>query len=199
MTDRIQPIESLGGQQPGQKPEPELTQAQADYKQGRELFAKGEYGQAGMAYHNALRSFEEEGNEQGVANCSDRLGDVCVAREEYRMALDHFQRAYDICEKEQDIFSMASLKRKQAGIHKRMGEYTKALGLLFDLFDHYSQLRDPKGTLEILEVISEAYLETGENAKAADALRTIAGIHANFRHARLAREFEERALAAEQG
>jgi tetratricopeptide (TPR) repeat protein len=201
MTEQLQPIGSIAPQNKEQEKEDQAIQdpVKADYKAGREFFSQGELAQAAMAYHNALRGFEEQGDEQGMANCSDRLGDVCVAREEYQMALEHFQRAYAVCAKEHDIFSMVSLNRKKAGIHKRIGELDKALDLLFDVFDHYSQLRDPKGTVEILEVISEVYMEMGENGKAADTLRTIAGIHDNFKHTRLAQEFEERAKAAEQG
>lgn len=200
MTEQLQPIGSIGPQDKGQqKEDPALADpVKADYKAGREFFSKGDFGQAAMAYHNALRGFEEQGNEQGMANCYDRLGDVCVAREEYQMGLEHFQRAYEICEKEHDIFSMVSLNRKKAGIFKRVGELEKALHLLLDIFDHYAQLRDPKGTVDILEVISEVYIEMGENLKAADTLRTIAGIHNNFKHTRLAQEFEERAQMAEQ-
>jgi tetratricopeptide (TPR) repeat protein len=201
MTEQLQPIGSIDPQNKEQEKEDQAIEdpVKADYKAGREFFSQGELAQAAMAYHNALRGFEEQGDEQGMANCSDRLGDVCVAREEYQMALEHFQRAYAVCAKEHDIFSMVSLNRKKAGIHKRIGELDKALDLLFDVFDHYSQLRDPKGTVEILEVISEVYMEMGENGKAADTLRTIAGIHDNFKHTRLAQEFEERAKAAEQG
>lgn len=201
MTEQLQPIGSIDPQNKEQEKEDPAIQdpVKADYKAGREFFSQGELAQAAMAYHNALRGFEEQGDGQGMANCCDRLGDVCVAREEYQMGLEHFQRAYAICEKEHDIFSMVSLNRKKAGIHKRIGELDKALDLLFDVFDHYSQLRDPKGTVEILEVISEVYMEKGENDKAADTLRTIAGLHRNFKHSRLAQEFEERAKAAEQG
>ena len=201
MTEQLQPIGSIDPQNKEQEKEDPAIQdpVKADYKAGREFFSQGELAQAAMAYHNALRGFEEQGDEQGMANCSDRLGDICVAREEYQMALEHFQRAYAVCEKEHDIFSMVSLNKKTAGIYKRIGELDKALDLLFDIFDHYSQLRDPKGTVEILEVISEVYMEMGENGKAADALRTIGGIHDNFKHTRLAQEFEERAKAVEQG
>ena len=82
---------------------------------------------------------------------------------------------------------------------RRLGETEQALAVLFDLFDHYSQTRNPKGTVEILEVIAEVYLEQGNGRKAADALRTIAGIHRNFKHVRLAEEFEARACQAELG
>lgn len=200
MSEQIQPIESLNKQDQKQQEEDPALQdpAKADYKAGRDYLSKGDLAQSAMAFHNALRGFEEKDDEQGMANCFDRLGDVCVAREEYQMALDHFQRAYTICEKQHDIFSMVSVNRKKAGVYKRMGELDKALDLLFDIFDHYSQLRDPKGTVEILEVISEVYVEMGESTKAADTLRTVAGIHMNFKHSRLAREFEERAKSLEQ-
>ena len=172
--------------------------AKADYKAGREYLSQGDYAQAAYTLHNALKGFEEQGYEQGIANASDRLGDVCVAKEEYEMALKHYQRAYEICEREEDFFSMVSLKKKNAGVYKRLGELDKALPILFDVFDHYTQHRDPKGTVEILEVLVEVYTEQGKHDKAADTLRTIAGIHANFKHSRLAREFEERARQLEQ-
>ncbi|GAB4341994.1 MAG: hypothetical protein Kow0089_16810 [Desulfobulbaceae bacterium] len=199
MSEQMQPTGTEQEKTGGTGQDPVLDNpARADYREGRELFSRGEYGAAAMAYHNALRGFEEQGDEQGVANCSDRLGDVCVAREEYALALDHYRRAYAICEKEHDIFSMTSLNRKIAGVYKRTGELDKALALLFEIFDHYSQLRDPKGTVEILEVIAEVYQDRGDRVKAADALRTIASIHRNFKHTRQAAQFEQRAAALEQ-
>lgn len=195
MGDQLQPAGSIGPAEEPQKKEDEALKdpAKADYKAGREFIKQGDYAQAAYALHNSLKGFEEQGNQQGIANAADRLGDVCVAREEYVLALEHFRRAFAICEKEEDIFSMVSLNRKMAGVHKRLGELDMALNILFDVFDHYSAMRDPKGTVEILEVISEVYMELGELEKAADTLRTIAGIHANFKHSRLSREFEDRA------
>ncbi|MDH3330254.1 MAG: tetratricopeptide repeat protein [Desulfobulbaceae bacterium] len=195
MSDQVQPAGSIGPMTEPEKKEDEALKdpAKADYKAGREFFNQGDYAQAAYALHNALKGFEEQGNEQGVANASDRLGDVCVAKEEYTMALDNFQRAFDICAKEKDIFSLVMLNKKIAGVYKRLGELDKTLDILFDVFDHYSELRDPKGTVEILEVIAEVYSEQGLFEKAADTLRTIADIHANFKHSKLARQFEERA------
>jgi tetratricopeptide (TPR) repeat protein len=199
MNDPRQPLSSVAPQGAGPKEDPALTDpAKADYKAGREFLAKGEYAQAAMALHNALLGFEEQGNEQGVANAADRMGDVCMAREEYRMALVHFQRAKDICEKQHDAFSIVALNKKKAVALRRLGELDQALALLFDIFDHDSQLRNPKGTVEVLEAIAEVYLEKGERQKGADALRTIAGIHKNFKHARLAEEYENRARQMEK-
>lgn len=200
MSEPMQPLPMAAPEgKPTSKDEVLNDPAKADYKTGRELLAKGEYAQAAMALHNALRGFEEQGSEQGVANAADRLGDVCLAREEYRLALDHFARAKAICAQQHDSFSVTALNKKMAVCHRRLGELDQALALLFDVFDHDSQLRNPNGTVEVLEAIAGVYGEQGEGGKAADALRTIAGIHRNFKHARQAEEYEERARQAEQG
>jgi len=199
MSDQLQPVGSIGPAAENKNQEDEALKdpAKADYKAGRDFLKQGEYAQAAVSFHNALKGFEEQGDAQGIANASDRLGDVCLAREEYTKAMDHFQRAFEICLKGNDDFSLVALNKKIAGIHKRLGEFDKAQKILFDLFDHYSQFRDAQGTVEILEVIAEVYTEQGENQKAADTLRTIAGIHANYKHSRHARKFEEQAQLLE--
>ncbi len=197
VSDSIQPLSSLGAVDPQKAREEALKKdpAKRDYLEGRELLKKSEYAQAAVAFHNALQGFEEKGDEQGIANASDRLGDVCLEREEYQNALAHYQRASVICEKEEDSFSLLALNKKMAACYKKMGELDKALEILFDMIEHYQLTNNPKGTVDILVVIAEAYKELGEKAKAADAYRTASSIHKNFKHKRLAEEFA--ALAAE--
>jgi len=201
MSNPIQPPEGIGPVPvSGQKEDDALMDpAKADYKAGRDFLSKGDFTKAAMALHNALLGFEEQGDEQGVANASDRLGDVCMAREEFKMALDHYERAYAICAKEYDIFSTLALNKKRGAALRRLGELDRALEVMLDIFDHHAETRNPKGTVEILGDIAEVYLEMGERQKAADAFRTVAGIHRNFKHARMAEDFEERARRAEQG
>ena len=67
------------------------------------------------------RGFEEQGDEQGVANASDRLGDACLARDEYAMAIANFQRACAICEKEDDSFSHAGPEQENGGSLSQAG------------------------------------------------------------------------------
>jgi len=197
----IQPLSSLGAVDPQKAREEALKKdpAKRDYLEGRELYKKGEYAQAGMAFHNALKGFEEKGDEQGVANASDRLGDVCLAREQYADALTNYQRAYQICEKEEDSFSILALNKKMAAVYKKLGELDKALEILFDMIEHYQLTRNPKGMVDILVVVAEVYLEKGETEKAADAYDTVSSIHKNFKHKRMSEEFAARADAIRKG
>ena len=67
------------------------------------------------------------------------------------------------------------------------------------LLEHYRLTKNPKGTVEMLIVIAEVYTEQGERWKAADAYRSVASIHAGFKHARLAEEFNQRAAPGGAG
>ena len=196
-SENIQPLSSL---QPvtGEPAGEDLDPARKDYLEGRKLYSQGDYAQAAQAFHNALRGFEEQGDEQGVANAADRLGDACLAREEYAMAIANYRRAFAVCEKEDDSFSQLSLNKKMAAAYRKLGDHEKALELLFDMLEHYRLTNNPKGAVEVLVVIAEIYAEQGDRARAADAYRSVASIHARFKHARLAAEFDQQAEALER-
>ncbi len=200
-SSNIQPLNSLGAVDPQKARDEALKKdpAKRDYLEGRELLKKGEYAQAGMAFHNALKGFEEKGDEQGVANASDRLGDVCLEREDYDNALKNYQRAFEICEKEEDSFSTLALNKKIAAVYKKQGELDKALEILFDMVEHYQLTRNPKGMVDILVVIAEVYLEKGEKQKAADTYYTVSSIHKNFKHKRMSEDFAARADELSKG
>ena len=196
-SENIQPLSSL---QPvtGEPAGEDLDPARKDYLEGRKLYSQGDYAQAAQAFHNALRGFEEQGDEQGVANAADRLGDACLAREEYAMAIANYRRAFAVCEKEDDSFSQLSLNKKMAAAYRKLGDHEKALELLFDMLEHYRLTNNPKGAVEILVSIAETYAEQGDRSRAADAYRSVASIHARFKHSRQAAEFNQRAEALER-
>ncbi len=175
----------------------EKKPGQEDYEKGKEFFGQCEYGQAAASFHNALVTFEQTGDEAGVANACDRLGDVCAAGKDLEAACGHYLRAYEICRKANDSFSMLSLEKKLVRLYRERGEHDKALELYFVMLDVYQANNNPKGAVEALESMAEVYQEKGEKDKAVDALRTVASIHANFRHSRLAEQFEARADALE--
>ena len=200
-SSNIQPLSSLGAVDPQKARDEALKKdpAKRDYLEGRELLKKGEYAQAGMAFHNALKGFEEKGDDQGVANASDRLGDVCFEREDYDNALENYRRAFEICEKEEDSFSILALNKKIVAVYKKQGELDKALEILFDMVEHYQLTRNPKGMVDILVDIAEVYLEKGETQKAADTYHTVSSIHKNFKHKRMSEEFAARADELSKG
>ena len=198
-SDTLQPLDTLGSV-PGSNASEEQPSdpAKKDYLEGRRLFGQREYAQAALAFHNALLGFEQQGNEQGIANAADRLGDACLAREEYAMAIANYQRAFAVCEKGDDSFSQLALNKKMAAAYRKIGDRDKSLELLYDMLEHYRLTQNPKGAVEILIVIAEVYAEQGDKAKAADAYRSVASIHSKFKHVRLAEEFNKRAEELEQ-
>jgi hypothetical protein len=199
VSEHIQPLQSIGPvAKENNGVHEEESQARKDYREGRKLHGEGEYVQAAVAFHNALRGFEEQGDQAGVANASDRLGDACLAREEYAMAIANYQRAHAICEKEDDSFSVLALHKKMSAAYRKLGDQGKALELLYDILEHYRLTNNPKGAVEVLIIIGETYLEQGERLKAASAYRSVASIHDRFKHARLAEEFARRAAELEQ-
>ena len=177
----------------------EKEQAKADYRTGLDFLKNGETTFAAHAFHNALMGYQQLGDEHGVANAADKLADVCLAREEYPQALEHINVAYAICEKEEDQSSLITLRRKIAQAKTGMGNYEEARTIYLDLVDYYEGSRNPKGTVEALELLAELYLRQGDNTAAADAYRTVAAIHANFRHRKIAQEFIDKAAAIEAG
>lgn len=199
-TNQLQPLSSLGSTslQDGGA-EIEDNPARQEYMAARKLLDKGEYVQAAMGFHNALRAFEEQGDRIGVANASDRLGDACLGREEYAMAMANFERAYAICVQEEDSFSQLALNKKMVHCCRKLGQQSKALELLDDMLEHYQLTRNPKGAVETLEIMAEVYAEQDDKAKAADAYRSAAGIHNHFKHTRRAEELMQMAEQVEQG
>ena len=173
--------------------------AQADYDQGKELCQAGDEALAASCFHNALVGFEQGNNEKGIANASDQLGDICAAREEHEKAIVHYQRAYDICDKKNDRFSLIALQKKMAISKRALKQYDDAIKIYLNVIDIYSGYNNPAGTVAIMEELAKLYLEIGEKQKSADTYRTIASIHKNFKHNLQAKEFMDKATKVEQG
>jgi tetratricopeptide (TPR) repeat protein len=143
--------------------------------------------------------FEQKGDDKGVANASDQIGDICAGREEHDKAIIHYQRAYEICDKEKDMFSLVALHKKMVHSQKALKQYDEAVKHYLNVIDIYAGYNNPAGTVATMEDLAALYLEMGERRKSADTYRTIASIHKNFKHARQAREYLDRASQVEQG
>jgi len=182
-----------------QKPEEAKDPAQADYDQGKQIRQAGDEALAASCFHNALVGFEQNGDDKGVANASDQLGDICALREEHEKAIEHYQRAYDICDKENDSFSLIALLKKIVVSKRALNKYDEAIKIYLNVIDIYSGYNNPGGTVAAMEELAKLYLEIGERQKSADTYRTIASIHKNFKHNTYAKEFMDKATQVEQG
>ena len=186
-------------QEINQENQPVEDPAQADFDKGKELRQAGDEAQAASYFHNALIGFEQNGDDKGVANASDQLGDICVVREEHEKAIVHYQRAYDICNKEKDMFSLTTLQKKMATSKRALKQYDEAIKIYLNVIDIYSGYNNPDGTVATMEELAKFYLELGERQKSADTYRTIASIHKNFKHNMHAQKFMDKATQIEKG
>jgi tetratricopeptide (TPR) repeat protein len=182
-----------------QEPEEEKDPAQVDYDQGKESLQAGDEALAASCFHNALIGYEQDNNEKGIANASDQLGDICAARDEHEKAIEHYQRAFNICDKENDRFSLIALLKKMAPVRKALKQYDETIKIYLNVIDIYSGYNNPAGTVATMEELAEFYLEIGERQKSADTYKTIASIHKNFKHNLQAQEFMDKATQVEQG
>jgi tetratricopeptide (TPR) repeat protein len=194
--NNIQSLDSIAPMDKS-KTKTETDPVKAEYEEGKKFYENQSYGQAAVSLHNALVGFEEKGDENGVANASNQLGHVCLAREEFESALKHYQRTYEICDKSNDRMSILSVMRKMVHANKGLQRFDVAITLALDILDLYQDNRDPQGSVDILDEIAELYIAKGDKHKAADAFRTISSIHKNFKHENIAAKYLEKANALE--
>jgi tetratricopeptide (TPR) repeat protein len=192
MSKSVQSIQSIAPMQDGKNAEA-ADPVQADYEKGKELLQKEELSQAAVALHNALIGYQQKEDQRGIANASNQMGHVCLAKREYDQALSHYNRAWEICEKLHDPMSILALSDQMILVYRGQGHFKKAIGICLDLLEKYHENNDPQGTVAVLEQMAEIYLEAGEQAKAADTYRTIASIHANFKHNNIAEGYLQKA------
>lgn len=198
MKNQLQNINSIAPlSDAGQSVKP-ADPVQADYEEGKRFLGNGNYTQAAVAMHNALLGYQEKGDEAGIANSSNQLGHICLAKQDFEQALNHYQRAWKIIEKLNDAASLMSLEKQFVVVHRGMKQYRQALDCCLSLLDRYHANNDPQGTVTVLEDMAEIYLESGQKDKAADAYRTVASIHKNFKHQATAEAFFKKARELEE-
>ncbi len=162
----------------------EKSQAQLDYEEGQKYLENNSISQAANMFHNALLGFELEKNVNGIAQASDKLGDICMNSQEHENALKHYERAFTICHEQGDAFSLSALDRKKAGLYASWGKFDKAISMYLDIIDECNAMKNPKGTVDTLEKLAQVYIDAGKRDMAADCYRTAASIHQNYKHRR---------------
>ena len=192
----VLPMANPGNDEDSEPPPKEITQA--DYISGKQFLVNKDYAQAANAFHNALISFEQSGNNEGIANANDKLGDACLARDDFAKALAHFEKSMEICVKLDDPMSIRSLTKKIALCNRGLKDYDAALEIYLDLLDEYMKQTNPQSSVETLQKLAEIYQEKGDIAKAVDSYKTAASIHTNFGHKNYAKKLMDKAEALEK-
>ncbi len=198
MIGNIQPLADI--QKADKKVEKKRSSdpVQAEYEDGQDFLKQNDLTQAAVAFHNALLGYEEKNHQDGIANCSNQLGNVCLQKGDFDKAKQHFQRAWEICERFEDPMSLLALSVQLVAVHRGLEEYDKAMGLCLDMLETHDRNNNPKDTVETMELIADIYLDQDEKSKAADAYRTIASIHENFNHRNFAKRFMDKAEELER-
>ncbi len=164
-----------------------------EFDEGKRFLQNNNLAQAAIAFHNVLLAYEEKNDDNGIANASNQLGHVCLAKKEYEQAEKHYKRAWDICVKADDPMSQIALNLKFVEVYRGAKDYNKAIDVCLDLMEDYRLNNNPQGAVAILDVMAEIYLEADNKDGAKDAYRTAASIHRNYKHANIAEEYEQKA------
>jgi tetratricopeptide (TPR) repeat protein len=198
MIGNIQPLADI--QQADKKEEKKRSSdpIQAEYEDGQDFLKENDLTQAAVAFHNALRGYEEKKHQDGIANCSNQLGNVCLQKGDFDKARQHYLRAWEICERFDDSMSLLSLSGQLVAVYRGLGEYDKAMTLCLDMLETHNRNNNPKDTVDTMELLADIYLDQDEKAKAADAYRTIASIHTNYKHMNFAKRFMDKAEELER-
>jgi tetratricopeptide (TPR) repeat protein len=169
------------------------SQARLDYEEALDLLSKGETAQAANMFHNALIGFEQDKDINGIANATDKLGDICAERRDLDKALQHYDRVIAICLEQGDSISTFSLDKKKAKLHADCGKHEQAISMYLDIIEQYQAMRNPQGTVDTLETLAQVYIDAGNLDRAADCYRTAASIHASYKHKQHAKELNQKA------
>jgi CHAT domain-containing protein len=93
-------------------PMPQGNGADAALLQGRRLLKRGKASEALGPLQNALKLFTDADNQRGIAAARNELGDLYARQGQYKVALTHYQSAYD---------AFRTAQAKQDSISKAIG------------------------------------------------------------------------------
>ena len=79
---------------PSETPAPQQTDPNSALSRGRTLLRQGHADQALGYLETALNSYTQTNNPRGIAAAEDALGDLYMIQGQYKVALDHYQKAY---------------------------------------------------------------------------------------------------------
>jgi len=190
-----QSLDSIGPMQnstaPAKKDQKPKDPIQAEFEEGKRFLEEKNYAQAALAFHNVLLSYEEKNDKNGIANASNRLGEVCLGKKDYEQAEKHFQRAMKIVVAADDPMSEMMLSQQLIEVYAGKKEHAKAIEVCLSLMEDYKNNNNPQGVVTILEKMAVIFIDAGDKNKAKDAYRTAASIHRSYKHKGIAEELEK--------
>ena len=192
-----QPLPMAAQQDCKGKEEPK-DPAQTDYEEGVEFLKNKSHAQAANCFHNAMVGFDQKGDKKGMANAADKLGDICLERQEFEKALDYFEKPFSVCMEFNDVFSLLALRKKMALCHTELKQSSEAINHYLDLLDLYEQMHNPASSVDVLVKIAEIYYGDKNLQGAIDAYKTASAIHTNFKHRNHAQKLMDKAEEIEK-
>ena len=88
------PVPNVAHSHPGTNTVEPQTDPSTSLSRGRSLLKQGHADQALPLLQSALSAFTQANNARGVAAAEDALGDLYMVQGQYKIALDHYQKAY---------------------------------------------------------------------------------------------------------
>ncbi|HEX8098358.1 MAG TPA: tetratricopeptide repeat protein, partial [Pyrinomonadaceae bacterium] len=121
------PVAAL--QQPQQQQaSPQAAEANAALVQGRQLFKRGNAGQALALLEKAEKLFAESGDHKGEAAAHDALGDLYNRQGQYDVALDHYQKAQQSFSAANESYNANLMLAKIGEMYYRRGQINESSG-----------------------------------------------------------------------
>lgn len=117
------------------------------------------------SYSLALDKFKEIGDERGIANVNNNIGNI-YQMIDYEKALSYFVKAEKIARKYDDKKLLARVKLNKGNIFNRQNNYKEALDSYEESKNLFSQLKDSVNFIQCLQNLGDVYFKLQDFSKA---------------------------------
>lgn len=125
------------------------------------LLAKNEPDSARLFYERALDAAERSNNLRFMPNIFISLGDIAMDAKNYALAMDYFDRAYEISVNMDDQFRIANALKKKAQIYHLRGINEKAIELAEQAMIIARNIENKKLQMYVSKTLSVIYESKG--------------------------------------
>ncbi|MDY7004366.1 MAG: tetratricopeptide repeat protein [Cyanobacteriota bacterium] len=145
-------------------PESSASEAEADklFETGVEQFRTGKFDEALESYEKVLAIRQELGDQAGIAQTLNNMGDVYVNQREYAEALDVLQQALTIRRKINDRPGISETLNLIGFAYQRQREFSQALNLHQEALDISQAVKDRPNEGESLHNIAAVKASQGQ-------------------------------------